>query len=301
MARAVRVLSVGLLLILSACGPERTTTSDMEDLRAALADTIANYPEATVAVAVRDLATGDSLTIRGARRFHAASTMKVPVMAEVFRQAQAGRFALDDSLTIRNQFASIVDGSTYRIEDDSDPAIYDRLGEPMSIRDLTERMITVSSNLATNMVIELVAPKSVQQLLDNMGAGRMQVRRGVEDLKAYQQGLNNTATAADLATVLTAIASHSLVSPEACRKMVAILKQQEFNDTIPAGLPDNVEVAHKTGWITEIHHDAAIVYPLNAAPYVLVVLTEGISDRETSAALHARIARAVHEALRPPA
>ena len=266
-------------------------------MRAALADTIANYPEATVAVAVRDLATGDSLTIRGARRFHAASTMKVPVMAEVFRQAQAGRFALDDSLTIRNQFASIVDGSTYRIEDDSDPAIY----EPMSIRDLTERMITVSSNLATNMVIELVAPKSVQQLLDNMGAGRMQVRRGVEDLKAYRQGLNNTATAADLATVLTAIASHSLVSPEACRKMVAILKQQEFNDTIPAGLPDNVEVAHKTGWITEIHHDAAIVYPLNAAPYVLVVLTQGISDREMSAALHARIARAVHEALRPPA
>jgi beta-lactamase class A len=247
------------------------------------------------------LATGDTLTIRGDRRFHAASTMKVPVMAEVFRQAQTGRFALDDSLTIRNQFTSIVDTSTYRIEDDSDSAIYDRLGEQMSIRDLTERMITVSSNLATNMVIELVSPQSVQQLLDNIGAGRMQVRRGVEDLKAYRRGLNNTTTAADLATILTAIASHSLVSPEACRKMVAILKQQEFNDTIPAGLPDNVEIAHKTGWITEIHHDAAIVYPLNAAPYVLVVLTEGIPERETSAALHARIAQTVHESLRPSA
>jgi beta-lactamase class A len=80
--------------------------------------------------------------------------------------------------------------------------------------------------------------------------------------------------------------------------MVAILKEQEYNDTIPAGLPAHVDVAHKTGWITEIHHDAAIVYPLNAAPYVLVVLTEGIPDRNTSAALHAGIARTVHAALR---
>ncbi len=296
--RAVGVLFVAVLLLMSACEPPREA-SNMASLRTALADAIAEYPGATVAVAVRDLASGDTLSIRGDRRFHAASTMKVPVMAEVFRQAQAGRFSLDDSLTIRNQFTSIVDSSTYRIEDDSDTAIYERMGERMAIRDLTERMITVSSNLATNMVIELVAPKSVQQLLGNLGAKRMQVRRGVEDLKAYRQGLNNTATAADLATVMTALAEHTVVSPEACRAMIAILKEQEFNDTIPAGLPGNIEVAHKTGWITEIHHDAAIVYPPNAAPYVLVVLTEGIREREDSAALHARIARTVHTALRP--
>lgn len=271
----------------------------MAALKAALGDTIAAYPDATVAVAVHDLATDATLTIRGDRRFHAASTMKVPVMAEVFRQAQAGRFALDDSLTIRNRFTSIVDGSTYQIEDDSDVAIYERLGTPMAIRDLTERMITVSSNLATNMIIDLVTADSVQQTLSRLGAGRMQVRRGVEDITAYQQGLNNTATASALATVLTAIAEHTVVSPEASRAMIDILKQQEYNDTIPAGLPDNVEVAHKTGWITEIHHDAAIVYPLNAAPYILVVLTEGIPERERSAALHATVAATVHAHLRP--
>jgi beta-lactamase class A len=293
------IVLVGVLLVCSACqSDDRSVPADMNELSAALQDTLAGYPDATVAIAVRDLASDDSLTIRGDRRFHAASTMKVPVMAEVFRQAQAGRFSLDDSLTIRNQFTSIVDSSTYQIEDDSDTAIYERLGERVSIRDLTERMITVSSNLATNMVIELVSPEAVQRLLEELGASRMQVRRGVEDLKAYRQGLNNTATASDLATMMTAIASHTVVSPEACRAMVAILKQQEYNDTIPAGLPANVEVAHKTGWITEIHHDAAIVYPLNTAPYVLVVLTEGIPEREVSAALHARIARTVHETLR---
>jgi beta-lactamase class A len=270
----------------------------MDELGAALTDTLAAYPDATVAIAVRDLATGDTLTIRGDRRFHAASTMKVPVMAEVYRQAEAGVFSLDDSLTIRNRFASIVDGSEYQIEDDSDEAIYERIGEPIAIRDLTERMITVSSNLATNMIIDLVSAEAVQRTLERLGAGRMQVRRGVEDIKAYRQGLNNTATAADLATVLTAIAEHKVVSPAASEAMIAVLKRQEYNDTIPAGLPENVEVAHKTGWITEIHHDAAIVYPLNAAPYVLVVLTEGIAEQDRSAALHARIARTVHTHLR---
>jgi beta-lactamase class A len=271
----------------------------MDALEAALTDTLATHPDATVAVAVRDLGTDAALSIRGDRSFHAASTMKVPVMAEVYRQAEAGVFALDDSLTIRNQFTSIVDGSTYRIEDDSDEAIYERIGEPISIRDLTERMITVSSNLATNMVIDLVTADSVQQTIEQLGTTRMQVRRGVEDIKAYRQGLNNTATASDLATVLAAIAEHDVVSPSASEAMIEILKQQEYNDTIPAGLPENVEVAHKTGWITEIHHDAAIVYPLEGAPYVLVVLTEGIAERDRSAALHASIARTVHDHLRP--
>ena len=290
---------IGLCLALGACRSEAPAATDMDALEATLTDTLAAYPDSvTVAVAVRDLGTGGSLSIRGNRTFHAASTMKVPVMAEVYRQAEAGVFALDDSLTIRNGFTSIVDGATYRIEDDSDEAVYERIGESISIRDLTERMITVSSNLATNMVIDLVSADSVQQTIEGLGTTRMQVRRGVEDIKAYRQGLNNTATASDLATILVAIAEHEVVSPSASEAMVEILKRQEYNDTIPAGLPDDVEVAHKTGWITEIHHDAAIVYPPEGAPYVLVVLTEGIAERDHSAALHASIARAVHDHLR---
>jgi len=296
------VALLGLLVLFGACrSNDAPAPSDMETLRAALTDTLADYPDATVAVAVRDLASEDALAIRGDRSYHAASTMKVPVMMEVYRQAQAGQFALDDSLTIRNTFTSIVDGSTYRIEDDSDAAIYERLGERIAIRDLTERMITVSSNLATNMIIELVSADAVQRTIERLGTQHMKVRRGVEDIKAYRQGLNNTATASDLATVLTAIAEHSAVSTAASRSMIAVLKRQEYNDTLPAGLPESAEVAHKTGWITEIHHDAAIVYPLNAAPYVLVVLTEGIPERERSAALHASVARTVHAHLRPTA
>lgn len=267
-----------------------------------LADTlqqlIAQHPGTLVAVAVRDPTTGTRIDINADSLVHAASTMKVPVMVEVFRQAEAGRFSLDDALDVRNDFRSIVDGSRYSIEDDSDDAIYERLGEPMSIRDLVYQMITVSSNLATNLLIDYVSADSVQQTLERMGGRHMRVLRGVEDIKAYRQGLNNTATAADLAVVLDAIRRGEAVSPEADSEMVRILLDQEFNDMIPAGMPEDVRVAHKTGWITGIDHDAAIVYPDDGESYVLVVLTRGFSDPDTSSALGAEIARTVHRTLR---
>ncbi|NBB99280.1 MAG: serine hydrolase, partial [Bacteroidetes bacterium] len=288
----------GWVIMCAACQPTGPTAPDhMGILETALADTLADYRDATVAVALHDLSSGHRLAIRGDRSFHAASTMKVPVMMEVFRQAEAGAFQLDDSLTVRNAFTSIVDGSTYQIENDSDEGIYARIGEPMAIRDLTERMITRSSNLATNLIIERVTADSVQQTIERLGAERMQVLRGVEDIKAYRQGFNNTATANDLARILGAIAEERIVSPSASAAMIDILQRQEFNDMIPAGLPPGTEVAHKTGWVTEIHHDAAIIYPPDRPPYVLVVLTEGIADRNESAGLVATIARVVAETL----
>ena len=224
--------------------------------------------------------------------------MKVPVMIEVFRQAEAGRLALDDSLEVENAFRSIVDGSPYRIEDDSDDAIYERLGGKMAVRDLVYQMITVSSNLATNLLIGHVGADSVQQTIERLGTDTMRVLRGVEDIKAYRQGLSNTATAADLARLLEAIMQGRAVSPQADAAMVEVLLDQRFNTMIPAGLPEGARAAHKTGWITAIHHDAAIVYPEEGAPYVLVILTEGIEDEKESAALGAEVARLVHEALR---
>jgi beta-lactamase class A len=267
-------------------------------LQAPLEPILARYPDATVGIAVRDPSTGTTFDWNADRRFHAASTMKVPVMIEVFRQAQHGHLALDDSLTVRNTFRSIVDGSTYRISDDSDDALYDRLGDAMSMRSLLRRMITRSSNLATNLVIERVSADSVQRTAERLGAERMQVLRGVEDIKAYRQGLSNTTTAHDLATVLQALMQGRAVSPDADLAMIGLLLDQEFNTMIPAGLPADTRVAHKTGWITGIHHDAAIVYPADGAPYVLVILTEGIDDHDTSSRLGADIARAVHAELR---
>ncbi len=227
---------------------------------------------------------------------HAASTMKVPVMIEVFKQANQGQFSLENGLTIKNEFSSIADGSPFLLnaEDDSDTDIYEHIGEMMSIRDLLSRMITVSSNLATNLMVELVDAKKVMATLEELGAHNMQVLRGVEDGKAYELGLNNTTDAFDLLLVMEAIASGKAGSSEACQEMIDILSQQEFLAKIPAGLPPNVRVANKTGRITKIDHDAAIIFPPGRKPYVLVVLTRGLSDHEQAEELIARLSRMVY-------
>ena len=271
----------------------------MMNLGAAIDSVVAAHPEATVAVALKDAATGHTFYVNEHRSFHAASTMKIPVMIEVYRQAAAGRFSLDDELDVENSFHSIVDSSLYSIEDDSDDAIYTRLGQKMTLRDLVYQMITVSSNLATNLLIDFVSADTVQATAEALGVQHMQVLRGVEDLKAFELGMSNTTTAADLAVLLSALRDNKAVSPEADKQMVDVMLAQAFNEMIPAGLPEDVRVAHKTGWITAIHHDAGIVYPAGRDPYVLVILIEGITDHDTSAQLGAAITRIVHSTLRP--
>jgi beta-lactamase class A len=280
------------LLVMLAAAP-----SGPETLRDALQQRIAQVQGASVAVAYQSLGdTKDALFLEADRSFHAASTMKVPVMVEFFRQVDAGKLAVDQPITLVNQFPSIVDGSPYSLDakEDEDSALYERVGQPVPARELVERMITRSSNLATNSVIALVGPKRVTQTLRSLGAKRMTVLRGVEDGKAYAQGLNNSATARDLATLLAAIERGKAASASSTLAMRSILLAQELNDEIPAGLPPGTRVAHKTGQITAVLHDAAIIYPAGQAPYVLVVLTSGVAEAKVAQALIVDISRMVY-------
>jgi beta-lactamase class A len=248
---------------------------------------------AEVAVAMRTLDGRDELLIDPDKTFHAASTMKVPIMIELFRQANAGTLVLDEPLPIRNEFHSIVDDSVYQLSvgDDSDAEVYAHIGKSMTIRDLCEAMITVSSNFAANLLIERVGAENVRKTVTRLGAGGMVVLRGVEDQKAFDNGLNNQTTARALEVLMLKIAQGRAVSPAADAEMAAILKRQKSHDAIPAGLPDGTVVGHKTGNITKIHHDAAIVY--GPRPYVLVVLVRGIADQKVSGPLIAAISRDV--------
>ena len=255
---------------------------------------IAAESGAEVAVAFRMLDGSGEMLIEPDKRFHAASTMKIPVMIELFRQVAAGQISLEDQLTIRNEFRSIVDGSTYAlsVDDDSDREVYAAVGRKMTLRQLCELMITVSSNFATNLLIEKLGVEQIRATVTRLGADGMQVLRGVEDDKAFQKGLNNSTDARGLLILLERIANGKAVDPASDAKMVDILKRQTFNDGIPAGVPRGVTVAHKTGNITRINHDAAIVYA--PRPYVLVILVRGIDDEKKSAALIAEISRALY-------
>ena len=238
-----------------------------------------------------------SMTLDPDKSFHAASTMKVPVMIELFRQAKAGKLSLDETLPIKNEFHSIVDGSVYQLSagDDSDDEVYKAAGKTMTLRELCEAMITVSSNFAANLLIERLGAKNIQATVHRLGADGMQVLRGVEDQKAFDKGLNNTTTARGLGVLLTKIAMGETVGKTADAEMVEILKRQRFNDAIPAGLPEGTPVAHKTGNITKIRHDAAIVY--GPHPYVVVVLVRGLEDQKAASRLIASISREVWTAI----
>jgi len=248
-----------------------------------------------VAVAFRMLDGSTELLIDGDKTFHAASTMKVPVMIELFRQAEAGTLNLDDALPIVNGFKSIVDGSPYQLSvgDDSDRDVYAKVGKTMTLRQLCEAMITVSSNFATNLLIEKLGVENIRKTVTRLGADGMQVLRGVEDQKAFDKGLSNTTTARGLMVLLEKIGRGQAVSTQSDAQMVEILKRQQFNTAIPAGLPSGTAVAHKTGSITRIHHDAAIVY--GPKPYVLVVLVRGIEDQKASSSVMAQISKVVWE------
>ena len=290
-----------LLLTLFSCAVAASAqpATAFAQLKPQLETLIAASGAETVSVAVYDTHSKQTLRLNDQVTLHAASTMKVPVMMELFRQAGAQQINLDAPLTVKNEFASIVDGSPYQLNpgDDSDELMYQKLGQPMTIRALIERMIVRSSNLATNILIEKAKAENVMKLMRQLGAKDIQVRRGVEDTKAFRAGLNNTTTAFDLMILLRAIAEKKVAPARACEEMLTILQQQEFNEGIPAGLPSGTKVAHKTGSITKIYHDAAIVYPPQRKPYIIVILTRGLADEKRAHQLVTEISRQVYEAI----
>ena len=256
---------------------------------------------ADVALAFRMLDGSDELFVQPDTSFHAASTMKVPVMVELYARVHDGSLKLDDAVPVRNEFRSLADGSRYALEaaDDSEPSLYARIGSTATLGELCDKMITASSNLATNLLIDVLGAGAIQRQVDALGARGIKVLRGVEDGPAYRAGLNNTTTARGLMLLMTSIARGDAVDAQASREMAAILKRQQFNEGIPAGLPAATDVAHKTGELPPgLRHDAAIVYA--PRPFVLVVLVRQAADADTSARLIADLARLLYAASQPP-
>ncbi len=224
---------------------------------------ISQFKDKSISVAVYDLQTQKEILINADEMMHPASTMKVPVMMEVFRQAQAGLLSLDEPLKIFNSFKSIVDGSEFSLDpvDDSEPSLYKRIGETESIRELTRLMIVLSSNLATNLLMERVGTARVDAFIKELGIADMTVIRGLEDKKAYRLNINNAASARSSTHMMRLIAEGNVISKELCDEMIQVMLGQEFNESIPALLPAGVRVAHKTGWSGDFYHDTGIVFP----------------------------------------
>lgn len=252
-------------------------------------------PGTEVGLALLDLGNGDSLWRHALWRVHAASTMKVPVLIELAQRVDAGDLHWDTPILVRNQFHSIVDGSPYVLA--AEPVLDSLEGREVPVQLLASLMITRSSNFATNLLVAELGAPAIQATARRLGADSIVVLRGVEDQKAFDQGLSNTTTARDLAVLMAAIAQGRAASETSTAVMLEILTQQEFRDGIPAGVPAGTPVASKTGNITGINHDAAIIFPPNRAPYVLVILTRGFPDPAAAEAYMAEVSRTAWAAL----
>lgn len=261
-----------------------------------------NNAEGTFAMAFVNLApdtSGQKILINEHEMFHAASTMKTPVMIEVFKQAKQGQFVLTDSITVKNKFYSIVDSSVFHLDPsvDSYKKLYDMIGKKKSIRSLLDVMITTSSNLAANILVDLVGAKNVTQTMRSYGAEGILVLRGVGDLKAFRKGLSDSTNALGQMIIYSKLGRGEVVSKQASAKMIEILSHQQFNTMIPAGLPDSIKVAHKTGWITGVNHDCALVFLPNGRKYVLILLSKKAPNREKVHQMFANISHMIYEFL----
>lgn len=289
------ILAVASLLCFN-CSNEGEK-SKLTELELQILDSIHSH-EGEYAVAFKILGpVGQHIFINKNDVFHAASTMKTAVMVEAFRQIDQGRLNLDDSLLVSNKFRSIVESSWYELSltDDSEPQLYQAIGEFQPVRELIELMITQSSNLANNILVDHLGAKNISKTMEDLGAGGIKVLRGVEDNKAYEQGLSNTTDAYSLMVLYEKLARGQVVSEAVSQSIIEILKRQQFKDVIPALLPENVAVAHKTGSITGVRHDSGIVYLPDGGRYVLVLLSKDLKDEEAGTKLLQNISKMVYD------
>lgn len=250
-----------------------------------------------IAVAMHDFEHQTSWRLNSERWFHAASTIKVPVLLGVFDAIEQERVALHSRVHVRNWFLSAADERPFRVSAgrDGNSEVHSAIGKMLTVRELATHMIVTSSNLATNLLVDVVGVDAINATLHSLQLAGIELRRGVEDEAAWEQGLNNRITADGLCRALRLIEEGTAISPDASTAMLDILHQQRFRSGIPAGLPDEARVANKTGEMSTVAHDAGIIYLEGRKPYVLVVLTEWAPENQERRRTIAAVSRVVYE------
>ena len=253
-----------------------------------------------IAVALHDAETGFELHYKADRWFHAASTIKVPILLGAFAAIDRGELLPHSRVHVRNRFLSVVENVPFRVESgrDANSAVHNAIGKMMRVDELAYHMITTSSNLATNLLLGVIGSDAVNRTLKELDVDDgIDLKRGVEDELAFEKAINNMVTADGLLRILVLLSEGKAFSPALSRRMMDILHGQEFNQGIPARLPKGARVAHKTGEISTIAHDAGVVYLPKRKPYALVVLTEWDPEGTGRSRTIATISHTIYEFL----
>jgi beta-lactamase class A len=276
--------------------------TEVATLESRIDEVAADLGSDALAVALHDYHTGFEWSRHGDRWFHAASTIKVAVLLALFDAVAAGRFTLASRLHVRNRFTSVVDGSVFSVSAgrDADRQVHRSIGKTMRLEELARQMIVTSSNLATNLLVDLIGIEWAQAALARRGLSGVELVRGVEDERAFDASINNRLTARGLVALFREVYEHPGMPEELAAGMLDILCSQEFRSGIPAGVPADARacarIANKTGEISSAAHDGGLVFLPNRQPYVLAVLTEPDAASGRMERI-ARVSAIVYEAL----
>ncbi|MFN3551046.1 MAG: serine hydrolase [Endomicrobiia bacterium] len=221
-----------------------------------------------IAVYIKDLSKDFVIKINSDKLIPSASVVKVPIMAAVYYLVDKGELSLNDSLVYKKKHrcggAGIIKRYSY--------------GKRFKVRELVELMITISDNVATHMLMEKIGIERLNKIFKDLGLKNTDVKRYVMDLYSRNKGLENYTTAEDIGILLEKIYKGELISKEVSSNMLSLLMKQKISDRIPKKLPEEVNVAHKTGLMRNVCHDVGIVFTKNG-DFVICVLTENMRSK----------------------
>jgi beta-lactamase class A len=228
---------------------------------------LAGSTQGLLAISIGDLRTGRAIAVNGGVNLPAASTIKIPVMVEVFRQVAIGRFSLKRTVSLWDRDRDCGYGDLCEAP----------WGSQYRVGDLIVAMIDRSDNTATNMLIRLVGRHDINETMKALGL--MQTHLG-DSIRSDGDIRELRTSADDMRRLLTMIAAKQIIDERSCALMVRILAGQRHNTLLPAWLPKNVVIAHKTGTLRDTLNDVGIV-ELDGAPYVICAFATHLADLDT--------------------
>lgn len=239
--------------------------------------------DGVLGLAILDLTSGQTFFLHPDDVFPQASSIKVAVLADLYRQAQDGKLKLNDLYTV--QSSDLVPDSTIMLG--LTPGV-----TRITNRDLATMMVAVSDNAATNVLIDHVGMNNVNSLMDQLGLPQTRLRRKMMDIKAAAEGRENISTPREMMTLLESLYRGKVLNKEMTDDFFKMLstKKESF---IPRELPDDLQIANKPGELEGVRNDSGVIFAKNR-PYILCVMTTYLRNERSGEEAISKISGATY-------
>jgi beta-lactamase class A len=247
---------------------------------------VANNPKVQPGVLIVDLDTGAYIDINSQSTFPSASTIKLPILVALFQDVDTGKIRLDETLTLQSEMIATGSGDLQ----------YKKPGTKFTVLELATKMITISDNTATNMLIaRLGGTESLNQRFRSWGLTTTVLRKPLPDLEG-----TNVTSPKELAMLMSIINQGQLVSLPSRDRILGIMQQNEINSLLPQGLGSGAIIAHKTGNIGSLVADVGLVNMPSGKSYIISVMVKRPFNDASAQELIRKISQTAYDYFNQP-